>query len=269
MATIVEREAARVLSLDRAERVFKIEDAASDTEALELALLTAPAAVNVYGVTIPVKTKEITVEEKLSGKLYEVIVPYSRGGSTEDDLEVGDVRINYDFGTSSFNRKISLSTRDKATAAGFNEIDFNQQINVTTDSVDGVDYEVPTAQMNITTKFSASQVNDSYLGTVAQLVGSVNNAYFRGLQSGEGLLMSANLDPESDGTWIGTFAVAISPNETGLAVGNGLTVDKEGWDYVWLFYATEANNAGPLPTPRQANVERIYRRGNWGALKIG
>ena len=268
-----EKYGTRSLGGDNAERVYIIREANSDLEALTLLLATAPESISNGLKEIPRDIDNIEVLEIDDAQgIYEGTVPYKSGSGTETD-EVGEYSFSYDIGTTNFTRKYSLSTYDRGTFEGQNARNWKQAINVIEGDdarVEGVQYQVPVMQGNITKRFSEAEINDSYIGDVYKCVGTVNSSYFQGLQAGEGLLTKVDLRSNEDGTWTGTFGYSISPNENNLAVSDELVVPfKRGWDYLWVNYRNIKGQFGPAQEPWQWNIEVIYKYQNWGVLNLG
>lgn len=267
MAAIIngEKYGTRILSGDRAERLYLITNTTSDLEARTALIATAPTSITNGMKTLYIDYDSLEVIE-LEDEIWEGRVLYQTSGATENN----NISINYDISTTRFNRRFSYQTVSQTVKQGEDTRNFGQAINVTNDTIDGVEYEVPVMTGSVTKKFTSGQVNDAWIGNLYHTVGTVNAGYFRGLQAGEGLLIAVNGSTDDEGDWDFTFTWAISPNETNLVVSPDITVaSKRGWDYLWVSYAkVDDAIAGPLPVAKQANVERIYRYTNWNVLGI-
>jgi len=65
-----------------------------------------------------------------------------------------------------------------------------------------------------------------------------------------------------------TYHFAARPNQLGLQLGNIGTVNKRGWDYLWVKHDEEVVGDRVLQTPAAAYVEQVYPEGNFYALGI-
>jgi len=68
-----------------------------------------------------------------------------------------------------------------------------------------------------------------------------------------------------------TFRFACSPNATGLVVGDITGIDKLGWDYLWVRYATYEDSSGRslVQRPASVHVDRVLVPSDYSALGIG
>lgn len=263
-----EKFSTRILSGESAERVYIITGTTSDAEARVALLTEAPAAIVSGTKTLKIDIDACDVEEQSDGLWEGTAVYGSGGGGAKEILDIGQLTVSYQFSAQQTNYKQSLETKSIVTKLP-NQIDFNKSINVTQDGVQGVEVEVPVLSATISKKIATSAITDSYIGQIYNTVGTTNESYFRGLQAGEGLMTGVSGADNGDGTWDFDYNYAISPNETNLVIAQGLTIpQKAGWDYLWVYYAVEDTPQGPVQKPVQAQVEKIYRSKNWGALNI-
>ncbi|RMF94392.1 MAG: hypothetical protein D6741_12675, partial [Planctomycetota bacterium] len=116
----------------------------------------------------------------------------------------------------------------------------------------------------------ASLVTDAYKATLYNLTGTVNNATFRNFAAGEVLFMGASGSKRGPGDWEITFRFAASPNVTGLTIGEITGINKNGWDYLWVAYADDVDDAAKelIKKPIAAYVERVYRYTDFSLLGI-
>lgn len=110
------------------------------------------------------------------------------------------------------------------------------------------------------------------LGAVwAALVGSVNNATFKGYPAGSLLFMGVNAEPEPQGGYTARLEFGYRPNETGLNIGDGMTgVSVDGWDYLDVVAAVEfdATAEAYINKADFYHVHRLYTRQNFATLGI-
>ena len=180
------------------------------------------------------------------------------------------------FNTTGGNAKIKQSLATVDTAG--NKSDYDNAINVSNDggnlTVDGVDITSPVYSFSVNKYFDAAVITNTYKGTLFALTGQVNNATFKGLLAGECLFLGAVGNEQSNGDWMITFNFAGSPNKTGLEVNPSasvpLTVDKKGWEYLWVEYKEEKDTTSKKlkKVVAAAYVEKVYELGNFTVLGL-
>jgi hypothetical protein len=139
------------------------------------------------------------------------------------------------------------------------------------------EFEGPVYNFSETHYLPASQVTNTYKGTLFALTGKVNSGGFRGLAAGECLFLGASGSrrvPDSDpagGDWEITFRFAGSPNRTNITVGSIPGVAKQGWEYLWVRYADVEDTASHtlVKQPVAAYVEQVYELADFAGLGIG
>ena len=180
------------------------------------------------------------------------------------------------FNTTGGNAKIKQSLATVDTAG--NKSDYDNAINVSNDggnlTVDGVDITSPVYSFSVNKYFDAAVITNTYKGTLFALTGQVNNAIFKGLLAGECLFLGAVGNEQSNGGWMITFNFAGSPNKTGLEVNPSasvpLTVDKKGWEYLWVEYKEEKDTTSKKlkKVVAAAYVEKVYELGDFSVLGL-
>lgn len=162
--------------------------------------------------------------------------------------------------------------------------DFKGAIGVNKGKLEGVDIFTGKLEFSMTKQIPTVSLN--YVSMLADLTGTVNNAPFYGREAGEVLFLGASGEIHTtaiNGGWTVTFKFMESPNmtvadypeltivpPTTAGGDDGLVVlEKQGWDYLWVYYEpnVSANQVGPVP--HSAFVERVYRRTNFSLLGIG
>jgi len=192
------------------------------------------------------------------------------------------------FQTSGGSQKVkySLQTIDRFDANGrvapADPPDFKQGINVTKDSVEGVDIIIPQVVYKITRSWAVEDVTQDYLDDLERLTGTVNdgllevsiNGIERSWKSGEVRFDGADVQAAADYRVEITYTLSInkniSPNDpTTHQTVAGITItDKYGWDYVW-FYSEETEGHGiRVQTPKYAVIERVYKREDHDLLRL-
>ncbi len=195
------------------------------------------------------------------------------GSTASQQLQPGESSFAFDTGGGTQHITQSISTVASYAASG-TPPDFQGAIGVTQDNVEGVDITVPIYQFSETHYLSHSVVTPTYRGTLFALTGKVNNASFKGLSAGECLFLGASGSRRgtgSDDDWEITFRFAASPNATGLTIGDITSINKGGWDYMWVRYQDAEDDTAKalIKKPVAVYVEKVYERANFADLGIG
>lgn len=276
MATVVEKFGSRRITFGqnpRAEYLYDVLEVVTvddDYEALVKAAIETASPAEDFDLGLPRQDIEI---ERLGEHHWEARVIYqsSRGGGF---LTPGESSFNFEIGGGT--QHITQSKETIARHAPVDETppDFKGAIGVTADSVEGVDIVAPVFNFSETHLFPATQVTESYKGTIFRLVGKTNVSQFRAYLRGEVLFLGAagaRRGTNFDDPWEISFRFAASPNVTGLVVGDITGIDKRGHEYVWVRYAdAEDETSGTIvKKPTSVHVERVYDEGNFSGLQIG
>ncbi len=98
----------------------------------------------------------------------------------------------------------------------------------------------------------------------------VNSDNFEGYQPGEVLFMGASGQKRGDTRWEVTFKFAASPNRTGIVAGSSSGIAKNGWDYLWVQYGEDVDNAVKvrIKKPVAVFIEEVYNSAPFSILGI-
>ena len=180
-----------------------------------------------------------------------------RNQSSESfDTTGGTVHVTQSFGTNRF---------------GPLAPDFHGAIGVSDDRVDGVDITIPAYKFSETHYIPRIFVSTSYKNTLFQLTGKVNNSSFKSFAPGEVLFLGSTGQRRGREDFEITYNFAASPNIGSIVFTPTIEViNKEGWDYMWLYYADEVDNTAYriVRRPKAAYVERVYPRADLGLLGL-
>lgn len=152
-----------------------------------------------------------------------------------------------------------------------NAPDFQGAINVKDGRVEGIDIPAPSLKFHETRFFAASEVDTAYRKLVASMSGSSNNAPFLGFDAGELLFLGAKGTQRKQGAdWEIQFEFDTQMNLEDLNFNLVDLLDKQGWDYLWLFYedAEDANAKMIVNTARAGYVHRPIARLNFSLLGL-
>lgn len=226
------------------------------------------------------------IESPGGGPLWTCSVEYSSTTTETQDGQGGEtpspppppapsptdpIGTEYSFDISGVTEKITQS-KETVYTAGKGDIapDTKKAIGVTADGqVEGCERISPKFELTITKTFGF--ITLGYLNTLAQLVGTVNNATFYGFARGEVLLLGASGGPENQSNRAKvTFKLGIVKNQTGIVISDDIaSVNKKGWEYLWVAYGNVSSSGKITQQPNAVYVERIYDYGDFNSLGIG
>lgn len=163
----------------------------------------------------------------------------------------------------------SIATRWAIKRGGGVAPDFKRAIGVGKDgAVEGCDVFAPKFDWQVTYRFNA--INRTYMRALRDLCGTVNSTDFYGAASGECLFVGASGQGGNDGSWSITYKFKEQPNQTDIEICDGLTVpEKQGWDYLWVYYESITDGNMLVEVPAAAYVEQVYHDGDFSRLGIG
>lgn len=263
MTTIAERWTSRRWNVGPSptvELTYVIEGTTDDMVARQLVEAAVPVA---YG-SMPRQKYQL---QRVGHTAWEATVVY--GGIEQPDI--GIIALDFSIGTTTV--KITQALQTVAYAPpGKIPPDFQDAINVSKNGIDGVEIEIPTLEWVETWRHPDQSINGlAYAGAVYDIVGTVNNAPFRGFAAGEIRMRGLNGRKTRHDAWEFSYTFAASPNATNLTVGDITGIAKKGWEYLWVFYEdAEDQNAHVLSVkPRAAYVATVYRQTDFTALGIG
>lgn len=164
---------------------------------------------------------------------------------------------------------------DTETSYPAGAADFESAINVSGDSVQGVDVVRPLLRYSETWILPVQlAVNCTFVGTIYKLTGTVNSQAFRCFDAGEALFMGGRAQWKGDEPFVSvTFDWECRPNQT---IANGLAlyvkavgaIEKQGWEHIWIQYAPETSMGSLIRKPVAAYVNRVYPKKSWAALGL-
>jgi hypothetical protein len=153
-------------------------------------------------------------------------------------------------------------------------------IGVTKDGIEGVDLIIPGFNWTETHYLSKAVATWTYLRTVSEMRGTVNDAAFRGFDAGEVLVADFSWLLRGSGDIQVTFTFTRIPNTTNFTVDFITGIDKKGHDYLWTAWQDRVEmgdvqgepspvEIGVVREPRGVYVEKVYEEADFSALSIG
>lgn len=164
----------------------------------------------------------------------------------------------------------SISTVNTYAPPGFTAPDFQGAIGVSEDRVEGADLIIPSMEFTEVAYFPPAAMTNAFIKTLYQMTGRWNIGAFRFTDAGECLLRGVSGAQRGDENWELTFGFAVSPNETGLTIGDITGIDKLGWDYLWVRYGdyVDMSSYQLVKRPISVHVERVYYPGDFSTLGL-
>lgn len=214
---------------------------------------------------------DITLEENPEiADLYEATAQY--GAYAEGPVfPQGSVEYRFNFQAQGVHAYQSLETIASYVPSGTPR-DFKGAINVVADGgklrCEGYEIQPPAETFTLAYYPVNSTVNSTYQGIVNDLCGKVNNGSFRGMAAGTLMLVRVTGGVRTNDDWSLEFGFGYVPNQTSIPVGDITVPSKDGLDLLWPFYGDKIDDDELVKQPLQANVERVWYRGDFSALAL-
>lgn len=158
--------------------------------------------------------------------------------------------------------------------AGETEPDLEGAINVEGDQVRGIDVTVPTFSFSETWTMPSSAMINSYIGTLYELTGTINNKEWRTFKKGEVLFLGARTEITRGASFCAvTFSFQARPTVEDYEIGSGDTkievAGKGGWDYQQVTYDTVSEDGSIIKRPKFVYISSVYQGKDFTRLRIG
>lgn len=269
MPTVVAEQFGRTLSGERGELLFIITGTEDPDEARDAMLADDDAVAELGDLERDDRGSNVQEYEGNSGGAYLGRVRYKRPDKPSlPSFETNDSVYNFEI--TGVPTRVQQS-KETMASYGTEPEDFKGAINVQDGRVEGVDIIVPESTFSETHWIDDSTMTAAYQRTIQNIVGTVNDASFKGRAAGEVLFLGASGTKRGSDDWEVTFKFAYSPNVTNLSVGDLTVSSKAGWNYLWVYYeqVKETETGGGVTQPKWAYVERVYNTSSFGSLGIG
>jgi hypothetical protein len=199
---------------------------------------------------------------------YETLQPKPpQQNQQQNDFQPGSLAWDTTGHTEHITQSLKPETRIPA-----GETDFQGAINVSGDSVQGIDVVRPSLRYSETWILPAQvAVSCGFVGAVYRLTGTVNLNQFRCFAPGEALFMGARAQWQGDQPYVSaTFDWEARPNgNVNLPYMPGvgeLQMEKKGWEYVWVRYQPEADGGQLIRKPIAIYKDVVYEEKSWADL---
>ncbi|TWU17984.1 hypothetical protein [Allorhodopirellula heiligendammensis] len=157
-------------------------------------------------------------------------------------------------------------------------VDFGTAIEIGEDGrPKGVEIVIPQVKFTLQQSFEGATITLPWLRSLIYLTGTTNIASFLGFAPGEVLFLGPTgqqpLKFMSDATVVAgerdiTFQFAVSPNLTGLTIGDIEDIEKGGHDYLWVTSKQVKVSGVIKDVPTGVYVNKVYRPGNFATLGV-
>jgi len=247
------------------ELIYTIQGSEDDDAILDLLETTAPTRyAGLY--------REACRVEPLGAGLWTGTAQYVQGGKTEKTPpEVGDSSWSFDTGGGTQHITQSIETISMSTPTDPDATpDNDKTIGDMGDRVVGIDINWKSFNFSETHYKADTEITEAYVKELFRLTGRTNNSSWRGFDEGEVLFLGASGSKRGDEDWELGYRFAANPNKTDVDMGHGIIIPiVRGWEYVWVRYQREKNDATEHQKQTSAYVERVYYKGDFANLRIG
>lgn len=178
---------------------------------------------------------------------------------------------SFEIGVENLQMLINLATVSQGAISGRTAPDHKGLIGVTDRGVEGIEVPTPTYAFSETHYFANSAITNTYKAALSTLVGTVNNGSFRGYAAGQVLSTGVSGTVKGDDLWQVRYQWTVSPNATGLVIGDITGVSKRGWDYLEVHYdeVEDTTNKIVLKRPYAYTIHQVLRYTNFAGFGIG
>lgn len=235
---------------------------AADEAAVKAAALAATPIF--YGV---MARKSIEIAERVNQDTWKITVRYEAAEEKEKEEEPEPA---YSFDTGGGTQHITQSIQTVGKYGPKASDLLGGAIGFDGEHVQGVDITIPVFNFSETHFLPNSVVNTGYKANIFKMTGKVNSGGFRGFAAGEVLFLGASGSRRGEEDWEIAFRFAALPNRDGIQVGDIGGISKKGWEYMWVQYADEVDDAKKqiVKKPVAVYIEKVYPSTGFSGLGI-
>jgi hypothetical protein len=234
-------------------------------DALVRAFLNTSLAANIGGLWLD--TYDLEPVEDAS--YWRVTANYIARGDKEDSTTSTsplDRRVRFSGGNVTGKIYDALATQDFYPNPG--APDHGTSINVVGDEVQGADIIIPNATFSETHETPIANITDAEIFRLMGLQGKINSDVFRGGKIKECLFISFDIAWNGEETADITYNFGFSPQKLNFNIGPIVGIDKEGFEFLWVSYATETSDGIVKRTPLAVYVSQVYEDTSFANLFI-
>lgn len=233
-------------------RAYIAQGSADEAEVEAAVLVEAPTSYNGQPIR-GIRT------EPLANLVWHAEVTYGNINSdSAGPPDTGATLTSFEVGVTNQRLTHSLATIASYAAPGKTAPNFKNAIGVNGEEIEGVDVVIPVATVKKAAYLENATVNASYINSMLNMVAKVNSDAVIDRAIGEVLFMGASGAQRAAGDWEISYTFAVSPNRTGITIGDITSIEKKGWDYLWVRYESGVDASAIVKVPLAAYVERVY-----------
>lgn len=240
-------------------------------------LLAAKTALESYGIpsTITVAggpdlIRRNTSWDQLTPDSWRFIVNYSHPDKRREDVDTGSYLFAFD--TTGGRQRImqTLNRKQSKARPGETPLDTHGLIGWDGERAEGVEVIVPSLQFEITKRQPKGIITHAYVRTLRGLTGKKNNGTFLTYAAGEVAFLGARGRQSTESDPEVTYFFNVEENQTGLTIDEITGINKDGQDYLWVYYEPDQDFAADALTakPHTAFVDEVRKAADFSALSI-
>jgi hypothetical protein len=251
-------------------RPWSVYGAASEAEAIAAVAAEAPAIVDALAMV------NVSVNERVKD-VYECQANYGtlKPFTPAPILEVGQSQFNFEVATQPQRIIVPIKPQTVYPKSGLtvpaNHINWliGQQGNE--DPPTGADVSEPVASFSESHILSVSTITAAQQRVLLKIVGRLNQFSFRGWAAEEVLCTGISGSKRGSEDWEVSFRFGVREHQTGITVAGIEGVDKKGWQFLWVRYATTYAGDAKVMTnvAEYVVVADVYKTANFANLGIG
>jgi hypothetical protein len=171
--------------------------------------------------------------------------------------------------TETMNRSHAVVSSGRSGGAG-PAPDHDQLIRVNKDGqAEGTAVLRPVWTTGYTREFSQQEI-DGLLGNLVAAFGTVNAQPFKVFPAGTLLFQGLSIEQQATGRYAARYEFGYRRNEAGVPVGDGMSADVAGWDFLEISPTADFDDALGIVVARAGwyFVHRLYEFVAWGDLGV-
>jgi len=136
-------------------------------------------------------------------------------------------------------------------------------------TVEGCDIYIPIFTWEETHWVDYTVITPAYIQTLESLIATTNEGPFRIWGEREILFLGVSGSKRAESPVGLTYRFAKSRSRTNMTIGTITSVDKKGWEYLWVEYEKADDGSNNLTArPKAVHVERVYDDGDFSDLGL-
>jgi hypothetical protein len=206
-----------------------------------------------------------------TGNLYRQPLQYDWESSNHCVVTANYARLKNETGSFSWNFDTTGGTvnikASKSTIASYpgGAAQHDGAIGVNGEEVEGTEIIIPALKFNVSFRHPTGAINIAKAFQLGDATGSSNNDTFFTKPAGSFLFLGATGGDGTESEATLDYQFAYSKNLQNAVIGGITVTEKDGWDYAWIEFKSDADAGRPIRTPLAIHVERVYDRISYGS----